>query len=193
MLQKYKLPIQLFTIFEKIQIQLWTSTSNQPNHFFIHIPQKWFFPINLFFKRELFFWNSFLVDSSGIDTLNYSFDKKGNNNFFFKNNQIILFYIYYSYFLKIKLTITLFYNNFFKNKIISIDSIFSNSNWIEREVSEMFGINFFLKKDLRKLLVDYSSFDNPLLKSFPTEGYFDIFYNFFDDQVLMINSSVIEL
>jgi len=57
----------------------------------------------------------------------------------------------------------------------------------------MFGINFFLKKDLRKLLVDYSSFDNPLLKNFPTEGYFDIFYNFFDDQVLMVNSSVIEL
>ena len=40
----------------------------------------------------------------------------------------------------------------------------------------MFGINFKHKKDIRKLLTDYSNFENPLLKSYPSEGFFDVFY-----------------
>ena len=58
----------------------------------------------------------------------------------------------------------------------------------------MFGINYFNKKDVRKLLIDYSSFENPLLKTYPTEGFFDIFYNFFEDQVVTNDaSSFVEL
>jgi NADH:ubiquinone oxidoreductase subunit C len=57
----------------------------------------------------------------------------------------------------------------------------------------MFGINYFFKKDLRKLLTDYSNIDNPLLKSYPTEGFSDIFYNFFEDQVIFSNNNSIEL
>jgi NADH:ubiquinone oxidoreductase subunit C len=59
----------------------------------------------------------------------------------------------------------------------------------------MFGINYFNKKDVRKLLIDYSSFENPLLKAYPTEGFFDIFYNFFEDQVVTndTTSSFVEL
>jgi NADH:ubiquinone oxidoreductase subunit C len=64
---------------------------------------------------------------------------------------------------------------------------------MEREVSEMFGVNYFFKKDLRKLLTDYSNIDNPLLKSYPTEGFNDIFYNFFEDQVIFSNNNSIEL
>lgn len=193
MIQKYKIPIQLFIVFEKIQIQLWTSSSNLPNHFFVHLPQKWLFSVNLFFKKELFFWNSYLVDSSAIDTLNY----KITNTYlttFLKTNNIIIFYIYYFYFLKIKINISVVYNNFLKKHLSSIDGIFLNSNWIERETSEMFGINYFNKKDVRKLLIDYSSFENPLLKTYPTEGFFDVFYNFFEDQVVTNDaSSFVEL
>ena len=57
----------------------------------------------------------------------------------------------------------------------------------------MFGINFFFKKDLRKLLTDYSNLENPLLKNYPTEGFTDIFYNFFEDQVTLSNNSSVEL
>lgn len=193
MIQKYKIPIQLFIVFEKIQIQLWTSSSNLPNHFFVHLPQKWLFSVNLFFKKELFFWNSYLVDSSAIDTLNYKITNTYLTSFL-KTNIIIIFYIYYFYFLKIKINISVVYNNFLKKHLCSIDGIFLNSNWIERETSEMFGINYFNKKDVRKLLIDYSSFENPLLKTYPTEGFFDIFYNFFEDQVVTNDaSSFVEL
>ena len=57
----------------------------------------------------------------------------------------------------------------------------------------MFGLNFYFKKDIRKLLMDYSCIENPLLKSYPTEGKIDIFYNFFEDQVVTNFNESIEL
>ena len=87
----------------------------------------------------------------------------------------------------------MFYNFYKKPSLPSIDKVYKNANWIERESSEMFGINYTNKKDVRKLLTDYTNFENPLLKSYPTEGFFDVFYNFFDDQVVLTNNSVVEL
>ena len=57
----------------------------------------------------------------------------------------------------------------------------------------MFGVNYYFKKDLRKLLLDYSSLENPMLKVYPSEGFFDVFYNFFDNQVTSGEISVVEL
>ena len=192
MMSKYKTPIQLFVIFEKIQIQLWTSSSNNPNFFHIHISKKWFYSLNIYFKKSLFFTNSILVDSSVVDCNNY----KNNSNkldYFLINNKLIVFYIYYFYFLKIKINISLMYNFITKSNLQSIDLIYNNSNWIERETSEMFGVNYYFKKDLRKLLLDYSSLENPMLKVYPSEGFFDVFYNFFDNQVTSGEISVVEL
>jgi NADH:ubiquinone oxidoreductase subunit C len=183
--------MQLFIVFEKISIQSWTSKINKPNFFFIFISQKWFNSINEFFKFELNFSNSFLIDSSAIDMTNYK-----NTTFFNKinfNNSLIIFYIYYFYFLKIKISLFYISNTFTKNELISIDKIYLNSNWIERETAEMFGLNFYFKKDVRKLLMDYSFIENPLLKSYPTEGRVDVFYNFFEDQVIANFNESIEL
>ena len=189
---KYKIPTHMFVIFEKLQIQLWTSTSNQPNHFFIHIPQKWVYSLNIFFKRDLSMWNSTLLEHSAVDCSHF---KKQNTklDYFFNQNNLIVFYVYYFYFLKIKINLSYFYNFYKKTPVHSIEKLYKNANWIERETSEMFGINFKHKKDVRKLLTDYSNFENPLLKSYPSEGFFDVFYNFFDDQVVLTNNSVVEL
>ena len=192
MSEKHKIPLQIFIIFEKLQIQVWTSESNLPNHFFIHLPKKWLYGVNMLFKNELNFWNSSLVDMSAIDASNFK-NQSNNLDFFFFKNNIIIFYVYYFYFLKIKVNISVFYNFLKKDLVNSIEIIYNNSAWAEREVSEMFGINFFFKKDLRKLLTDYSNLENPLLKSYPTEGFVDIFYNFFEDQVTLSNNSSVEL
>lgn len=184
--------MQLFIVFEKISIQSWTSKVNKPNFFFIFISQKWFNSINEFFKLELNFSNSFLIDSSAVDLTNYK-----NINFFnkinFKNSNLLIFYIYYFYFLKIKINLFYISSLFVKTELTSIDKIYLNANWIERESAEMFGLNFYFKKDIRKLLMDYSCIENPLLKSYPTEGKIDIFYNFFEDQVVTNFNESIEL
>jgi hypothetical protein len=57
----------------------------------------------------------------------------------------------------------------------------------------MFGINYYNKKDIRKLLLDYSKVESPLLKDFSTEGFSEVFYDFFEDQVVYLNNDSIEL
>jgi NADH dehydrogenase (ubiquinone) Fe-S protein 3 len=64
---------------------------------------------------------------------------------------------------------------------------------LERETSEMFKISFLNKTDTRRLLLDYSKHENPLLKDFPTEGFNDVFYSFFEDQVIYNTTTVVEL
>ena len=57
----------------------------------------------------------------------------------------------------------------------------------------MFHVSYNNKIDSRRLLLDYSKKENPLLKDYPTEGFSDTFYNFFEDQVVYNTSTVIEL
>lgn len=192
MYKKYIFPINIFIVFEKLNTNIWSSKLLKPNHFFLLIDQNWFYALNLYFKNDLFLNNSTLIDNSAIDTLKFS---KINNNldFFFKKNRIIVYYSYYFYNLKLKLNIILLNNLFKKNKLTSIDKIYKNANWLERETSEMFGVNYYNKKDIRKLLLDYSKIENPLLKDFPVEGFSEAFYDFFEDQVIFLNNDSIEL
>ena len=53
---------------------------------------------------------------------------------------------------------------------------FSGAAWPEREVAEMFGINFLNKVDSRRLMLDYSFEGCPLLKEFPAVGYEEVVY-----------------
>ena len=57
----------------------------------------------------------------------------------------------------------------------------------------MFKISYANKTDSRRLLLDYSKQENPLLKDYPVEGFNDVYYNFFEDQVVYNNSTSIEL
>jgi NADH-quinone oxidoreductase subunit C len=75
----------------------------------------------------------------------------------------------------------------------SIDTIFKNANWLERETSEMYGLLYYWKNDIRKLLLDYSKLENPMLKDFPCEGVQDVFYNFFENQVIVSRVETIEI
>ena len=78
-------------------------------------------------------------------------------------------------------------------KIVSIESLFPSSNWAERESAEMFGYYHEKKIDNRLLLLDYSKNEAPLLKNFPTEGYEDVYYNFYNNQIAYFSHEFIEL
>ena len=192
MYKKYIFPINIFIVFEKLNTNIWTSKLVKPNNFFFIAENNWFYLINIFFKQELFFCNSTLIESSAIDSLKFN-QINENLELFFKKNRIIIFYSYYFYTLKLKLNIILLYNFLKKTKINSIDKLYKNSNWLERETSEMFGVNYINKKDIRKLLLDYTKIENPLLKDFPVEGYSEAFYDFFEDQVIFLNNDSVEL
>jgi len=190
MQKKYKFPMNLFLIFEKIEPIVYTSECLTNNHYVILLPKEWYFVFHKTLKSELFYNNSTMIEQSVIDTK--YFDKMTDEfTTSFKGRRGMLYNILYFYYIKIRLTI--FVNMHLTESIESLDAIYKNCNWLERETSEMFGTIFKNKKDIRNLLLDYSRNEYPMLKEFPTEGYFDVYYDFFEDQLQYIENEFVEL
>ncbi len=61
--------------------------------------------------------------------------------------------------------------------ISSLTSIFPSANWMEREVFDMYGLNFKNHPDLRRILTDYGFDGHPLRKDFPLTGHNEVRYS----------------
>ena len=64
-----------------------------------------------------------------------------------------------------------------KQMISSLTKIFPSSNWMEREVFDMYGIKFKNHPDLRRILTDYGFKGHPLRKDFPLTGFNEVRYS----------------
>tara|TARA_Y100000590_G_C15415978_1_gene899476 strand:+ start:258 stop:869 length:612 start_codon:yes stop_codon:yes gene_type:complete len=70
----------------------------------------------------------------------------------------------------------------------SITKIFPSANWMEREVFDMYGINFKDHPDLRRILTDYGFEGYPLRKDFPLTGHTEVRYS--EDKKKVISEPV---
>ena len=76
-----------------------------------------------------------------------------------------------------------------ENEVISsITSIFPSANWMEREMFDMYGVNFKDHPDLRRILTDYGFEGHPLRKDFPLTGHSEVRYS--EEKKKVVNEQV---
>lgn len=132
---------------------------------------------------------SLMVESTMIDTYNYNLFSK-DEDYSIELSRMLRFDNYYSIYNRVRYTTI---ETSTKKGLYSSSVFFKNATWLEREFLEMYGATINTIYDTRNLLLEYSFTDNPMLKTYPTEGFVDIYYDFFRDQLCYVNHDYVEL
>lgn len=61
--------------------------------------------------------------------------------------------------------------------IETITREYKGGEWLEREVYDMFGVEFRGHRDMRRILTDYGAEGNPMRKEYPLMGYEELYYS----------------
>ena len=92
-----------------------------------------------------------------------------------KENRFKIVYLLLSHENNLRIIINLYISE--KIKIPSLTKIFPSSNWMEREVFDMYGIFFKDHPNLKRILTDYGFEGYPLRKDFPVTGHTEVRYS----------------
>jgi NADH:ubiquinone oxidoreductase subunit C len=159
----------------------------------IYINESNLYFLTLHLKLSSLFYSTQLSDMFSYETPNNvnANNVKNNSKIALVNNSILV-YNFHSVMFQQRFFIFVILNskqNINKNSISwnslkSITELFLNANWLEREISELHGIFFLGKKDLRNLMLPYGDTSAPMRKSFPSIGIKEIFYDSVTDLLI---------
>ena len=144
------------------------------------------------------FYTTQLSDMLAYEVLQNSISNNNSTNNWSKSQNTIIVYNFHSFhsqnrFFLFTQTLTSSTKSKFLKINDSSDSIaelFPAANWLEREISELHGVNFSGKKDLRNLMLQYGDTTAPFQKLFPSIGVKELFYDPLKDTLIQKNVSV---
>ena len=155
----------LIELEKKINSELNTkinSSEIKHNQMYIEIDKKDLIDVVLFLKTNKDTKFRQLIDITAVDYPEKSLRFK-------------LVYLFLSHEFNQRIILSYYIN---ENEVInSLTSIFPASNWMEREVFDMYGIKFKNHPDLRRILTDYNFKGHPLRKDFPLTGFNEVRYS----------------
>jgi len=164
-LSKDKSMKNLLDLEKKINSELATKvkkTKINHNHICINIENENLLEVVLFVKNNNETKFRQLIDITAVDFLE-------------SERRFKLVYLLLSHEFNSRILIDFFIN---ENEIVSsLTSVFPSSNWMEREVFDMYGIKFKNHPDLRRILTDYGFTGHPLRKDFPLTGHNEVRYS----------------
>ena len=159
-------------IFKNIFFFFLNSENIFKNNIILFLPNFLIFYLILFFKYSYFFKNLVLIDL-GV----YEVPAVLNNRLVSYKN--IIFYIFKNY-LDIYLFIFSLVNQY---SISTIEILYRNAKWLEKESSDFFNIFFKNKKDRRCVFTIPLFYESPLKKKYPVMGFYEIFLCFFTKKI----------
>ena len=150
---------------KKINSELTTKVKNSKikyNQIYLNIESDDLLEVILFLKNNIETKFKQLIDITAVDYPE-------------KEKRFKLVYLFLSHEINSRIIVDFFVN---ENEIVSsLTSIFPSSNWMEREVFDMYGIKFKDHPDLRRILTDYNFEGHPLRKDFPLTGHNEVRYS----------------
>jgi len=176
-------PLQLAIVLDQSNLNIFTLQSSLYGCYCINIHEIW----NTVAVNQLF--NDVLTADSYLTECS-SWNPTTNID---DINSSVVYYLFFLNYTKNKLLLLINVKQHRLPSIQTIEPLFLNSSWLEREMSEMYGIIFLNKNDSRKLLLMYSVTEHPMHKSFPCSGYNESYYSVFEQQVVSVQTSLIEL
>ena len=157
--------ISLTDLEKKINSELTTKikkTEIKHNQIYVEIDKDDLIDVTLFIKTNKDSKFKQLIDITAVDYPE-------------KNQRFKLVYLFLSHEFNQRMILSYFINE--NEMISSLTSIFPSANWMEREVFDMYGINFKDHPDLRRILTDYGFEGHPLRKDFPLTGHSEVRYS----------------
>ena len=146
-------------------------------------------------KKTLISFDELLIETDEADLINVIIFLKSHDRLKFRQlidiagvdfpeeeKRFKLIYLLLSHEKNIRIKISI--NFEIGKKIPTITKIYPSANWMEREVFDMYGIEFIDHPDLRRILTDYNFEGHPLRKDFPLTGFNEVRYSEAEKKVI---------
>ena len=164
--------LDLIDLEKKINSELTTKINNtyiKHNQIYIEINKDDLIEVTLFLKTNEYFKFKQLIDITVVDYPE-------------KIQRFKVVYLFLSHEFNQRIIMNYFISE--SEVISSLTSIFPSANWMEREVFDMYGVNFKDHPDLRRILTDYGFEGHPLRKDFPLTGHTEVRYSEAEKKVI---------